>query len=248
MTAVWAGSKQAGTDLLMMLALADFSDDQGNSFPSVATLASKCRMSTRNANYILGRLQQAGELEIHLNQGWKGSNRYRIKLEGMKSASGVGVQSPAGVQPASPLKPASSTPEAGFLDPCNGLPQTPEAGCTQYVNEPSLNRQEPKRVRGKRASRSPETPLADDFAISARVRDWAKEKGYGDLEAHFEAFVGKAKAKGYTYVDWDEALMGAIRLDWAKLRQAGTTAQGKSRQPQAFEGVDYFAGMGGGNA
>jgi hypothetical protein len=240
MTAVWAASQQAGTDLLMMLALADFSDDQGNSFPSVSTLASKCRMTARNANYILSRLQAAGELEIHLNQGWKGSNRYRIRLEGLKPI--------AGVKPASPLKPLSQTPEVGFPDPCNGLPQTPEAGCTRTVNEPSLTRQEPERGRGKRATHSRKSSLAGDFVISARVLEWAAEKGFDNLQAHFEAFVSKAKAKGYQYVDWDEAFMGAIRNDWAGLRKVAVAAPGrKGRQLQAFEDVDYSAGIGDGN-
>lgn len=61
------------------------------------------------------------------------------------------------------------------------------------------------------------TPLPDGFCISERVRSWAAEKGYSNLQRHFENFVGACKAKGYTYVCWDEAFMGAIRNDWAKL-------------------------------
>jgi hypothetical protein len=49
------------------------------------------------------------------------------------------------------------------------------------------------------------------------VRAWAKAKGVSRLEAHFEAFVGRCQAKGYAYVDWDAAFMGAIRDDWAKV-------------------------------
>lgn len=69
------------------------------------------------------------------------------------------------------------------------------------------------------ASRSPsrKKPMPNNFGISDRVRAWAKEKGYTQLEAHFENFVGKVKAKGYTYADWDEGFMGAIRNNWAKL-------------------------------
>ena len=69
------------------------------------------------------------------------------------------------------------------------------------------------------AARSPsrKKPMPNNFGISDRVRAWAKEKGYTQLEAHFENFVGKVKAKGYTYADWDEGFMGAIRNNWAKL-------------------------------
>lgn len=66
-----------------------------------------------------------------------------------------------------------------------------------------------------RASRK--KPLPKDFSISERVMQWASEKGHHSLQAHFENFVGAAKAKGYAYVDWDEALMNAIRDNWAKV-------------------------------
>jgi hypothetical protein len=72
-------------------------------------------------------------------------------------------------------------------------------------------------VGGPRKRGSPKRPLPKDFSISERVRSWAHERGYSNLPAHFEAFVSKAKAKGYTYADWDEGLMTAIRDDWAKL-------------------------------
>jgi uncharacterized protein YdaU (DUF1376 family) len=76
------------------------------------------------------------------------------------------------------------------------------------------NNQEPI-TKDIRASRK--TPLPKDFSISERVNQWAQEKGHHSLQAHFENFVGAARAKGYTYVDWDEALMKAIRDNWAKV-------------------------------
>lgn len=60
-------------------------------------------------------------------------------------------------------------------------------------------------------------PIPKNFGISDRVRKWAKEKGFGQLEKHLEHFVGVSKAKGYSYSDWDQAFMNAIRNDWAKL-------------------------------
>ena len=64
------------------------------------------------------------------------------------------------------------------------------------------------------------TRFLHDFCVSERVKVWAKEKGFDRLDAHLESFVGKCKAKAYAYVDWDEALMNAIRDDWAKVRVA----------------------------
>ncbi len=68
--------------------------------------------------------------------------------------------------------------------------------------------------------------LPADFGISDRVREWAGRKGYVDLESHLEYFKGKSLAKGYTYADWDEGFMGAIREDWAKLRSPSPASQG----------------------
>jgi len=41
---VWDHSAASGSFLLMLLAIADFADDDGNAYPSVPTLARKCRM------------------------------------------------------------------------------------------------------------------------------------------------------------------------------------------------------------
>lgn len=65
---------------------------------------------------------------------------------------------------------------------------------------------------------APHAPLPEGFGISDRVRKWAAQKGHSNLETHLESFLGKVKAKGYRYVDWDEAFMTAIRDDWAKLQ------------------------------
>lgn len=70
-----------------------------------------------------------------------------------------------------------------------------------------------------------------DFVVSERVKAWAATKGYGDLDTHLEVFKSKCAAKGYEYLDMDEAFMGAVREDWAKLRGGdGTRAPQPSRR------------------
>lgn len=88
----------------------------------------------------------------------------------------------------------------------------------------------------KQKRKSQETPIPEGFGISERVSKWAAAKGHGQLQEHLESFIGKAKAKDYRYVDWDEAFMGAIRDDWAKLRDrraAAPIAAGSSAPTQA---------------
>jgi hypothetical protein len=131
-----------GSELLMLVVLADYSDDQGNSYPGVASLARKCRMTSRNANYILAALQSSGELKVLKNEGPKGTNRYRIMLAQL-GASPLKPTSP--LKCASPLKPTSATPEAGFPKPLKPT-----------SDEPSLNRQEPS---GRQKSKIPACPF-----------------------------------------------------------------------------------------
>lgn len=60
-----------------------------------------------------------------------------------------------------------------------------------------------------------ETTIPKDFAISDKVILWAEKNGHTNLQKHFDNFVLKAQAKGYKYVNWDSAFMGAIRDNWA---------------------------------
>ena len=71
------------------------------------------------------------------------------------------------------------------------------------------------------APRKSKTLIPADFSITDRVRTWAGEHGFPDLDQHLEAFKAKCAAKAYTYADWDSAFMEAIRADWAKLRSVG---------------------------
>lgn len=85
------------------------------------------------------------------------------------------------------------------------------------------------RKRGKQ----PKVSMPDDFGISDRVKAWAAEKGHNRLDLHLESFKSKCAAHGYTYANWDDAFMEAIRTDWAKLPASAPSAvrSGKPKGP-----------------
>ena len=95
---------------------------------------------------------------------------------------------------------------------------------------------------GKRASatrtQSKKKPLPEDFAVSERVKAWAAEGGFGQLEQHLDAFKRKATAKAYAYADWDAAFMEAIREDWAKLRGRGVNGAAPPAESRPIVGPD----------
>ena len=161
-TQVLDRSAHSGTELLALVVLADYSDDDGNSYPAVASIARKCRMTPRNANYVLNALQASGELRVLKNEGPKGTNRYRIMLANL-GAEPLKPASP--LKGASPLKPASSTPEAGFLKPLKPA-----------SDEPSLNRQEPS-SKARRVRSAPATVA--EFMLP----DWVPADTWSDFVA-----------------------------------------------------------------
>jgi DnaD/phage-associated family protein len=80
MTRVWASSQQKGSTLLLLLSIADYANERGVAYPSIATLAQKVRMTERNVQKLLGKLAESGELIIKPNAGPAGCNLYRIVL------------------------------------------------------------------------------------------------------------------------------------------------------------------------
>jgi hypothetical protein len=128
MSKVWESSQHSGSNLLMLLAVADFSDDDGVAFPAVEKLARKCRMSKRNAQDRLRELSESGELTILKNQGPppKYPNLFRVNLGAL------------GVKPTAPVQPTSRVQSSV---------KRGEADCTPGVKptapKPSVNHQKP---------------------------------------------------------------------------------------------------------
>jgi hypothetical protein len=82
MTEVWDHSKANGNGLLLMLAIADFANDQREAWPSVGTLAKRTRLGERSVQRLATELQAMGELEIVVGGGRLGCNIYRISCLG----------------------------------------------------------------------------------------------------------------------------------------------------------------------
>jgi hypothetical protein len=124
MSTVWRQSKQKGSALLLLLSLADYADEKGVAFPSVDTLAGKVRMTPRNVQLLLRKLEADGEIVIKANAGPGGANRYRLTFQGGEKFSsqngtdnggGGEIQREGGeIQRAKGVKPASPDPS---LDP-----------------------------------------------------------------------------------------------------------------------------------
>lgn len=218
MARVWAASRHSSTELLMLLALADYSDDDGNAYPSVSSLARKCRMKPRNANYVLAALQESGELRVIRNAGPRGANRYRIVFSAMQ-----GVQELAGLQSVAGLQGIAATPAARCAPPLHPAADKPPANHQESSISP-----EPRRTRIP-ANWQPDTGL----------KAWFAEKRPDlQLESVVEMFRNHYIGKGEARASWDASFR-----TWA-LRERGPAApKATSSKHSGFASKNYREGV-----
>ena len=80
MSDVWANSQAKGSQLLLLLSIADHSHDDGSgAYPSLGYLARKVRMTKRNVQHLISKLIELGELEVTQHGGPNRTNLYRVK-------------------------------------------------------------------------------------------------------------------------------------------------------------------------
>ncbi|GAA4851289.1 hypothetical protein GCM10025787_38080 [Saccharopolyspora rosea] len=78
---VWENSPAKGTELLMLLAIADNAADDGtNAFPSVSTLARKTRLDQRTVQRVVRKLAAQGFLVVE-ERGGREANRYTVLMD-----------------------------------------------------------------------------------------------------------------------------------------------------------------------
>lgn len=77
MAAVWELSRHGGSAMLLLLAIADYADDNGLAWPGQTALAKKTRVDRRNLARIIDAVTASGEL-LALNRPRQRSNMYVV--------------------------------------------------------------------------------------------------------------------------------------------------------------------------
>ena len=181
---VWSESVSTGIDRLVLLAIADFAQDDGtNAYPSISTLANKAAIDARTVQRSIRRLCAIGELEISEGTGPKGVNEYVMTL-----APGT---LPGGAVPGWRAAGVAESPEGVAESPKRGGAVPPKPSGT--IKEPS---ESGARKRGHR--------LPDDFALTDDDRKYARDKGI-DPDYAFE---------GFCLHWWNETGAKANKLNW----------------------------------
>jgi len=124
----WAwGQALPPTPKLVLMALADAADDHGVCWPSAATLARKCSVSTRTVRRILQELVQRGLIDTEARfrkDGSRTANRYVMALRGGDTMSPGPVT-------------RNRAPTPGCLGPCD-IRDTPRTTTRSVTESPPL--------------------------------------------------------------------------------------------------------------
>lgn len=175
--AVLSSRSTNGNARCVLIALADYADDDGVCWPSVANVAKKANVCERTARAAIRNLERTGEIEAAMNAGPRGTNRYVITCVagGGKSCRGA---SPAGGQTVAPEQPSSSFTN---VQEDTGTAQAPETTTTPLAFVADLPEVAAK-ARKPRATKAKPKPPPDP-----RVKE---------LLAEFEGW------QGYPIANW----------------------------------------------
>lgn len=219
---VWDGYPGGGSDLLALLALADWSDDEGRCFPSMSAIAFKTRLSRSQAQRIVHGLIDGGYLQVVGNEfgGAPGATRqYRIILSSLTGRIGATGS-------------VHATGSADAQDGSHGCAETGRIGATQTISEPSITVKggAQARLSSSRRSRSEEISIAQflenckasgEKAIPEDdpVMEYAEKVGITNemLAVAWAEFKAAYLPTSKRYKDWRQTFRNAVRRNWYKL-------------------------------
>lgn len=153
MSLVWKVFPASGSELLTMLALADWCNDDGGSLhPSMRKIAEKVRLTECQARRIMHKLELSGYVNVVGNQngGAPGMTRqYQINVPRLRQLPQEILTTSAESTPVLSATPVlDATPSAGARRPLAPVRETPSAGASQSTIEPPI--EPPIKKRGEK--------------------------------------------------------------------------------------------------
>jgi len=244
MDRVWQHSQQSSGALLVLLAIADFADDEGVAFPSIGTLARKARLSERQVQRVIAELVAAQELAVTPGKGRAGSHLYRVIVGGPQQEArgdnmsprhrcraGVTICHRPGVTPASPkpsyrepsltntpLPPASTAPEEQQQ---GGRIESTETTCPSPPPPGAAANDAAARLLAEAIYRGLDTAL-DQLTPALRRRELAIARQLVDVgatPAEAEAYARDARSHAGRIAAVDVRSYERERLSWNARRQ-----------------------------
>jgi hypothetical protein len=196
MAMIWDGGPKGSTLRFVLIALADNANDDGECWPSVATISRKTGICERAVRTALRQLESDGWLSTAVNGGRGGANKYTIN--------------PA------PHAPGIKCPTAPHAPPPrHDVPPTP----APHAPEPSLNRQlEPSVIYKGDPVKDVLTAWASEKAALSFIAYRKKSKGKALTETAAKRLAETLKAIFQAGADPDDALGMAEERGWLTVK------------------------------
>jgi hypothetical protein len=219
MSMVWDHGPEKQAERFVLLAIADFANDDGECWPSIAGICRKTCMSERGVQVIIRRLEAQGWLHIDTGKGRKNCNVYTVK-------------NPAPHAPRTTCTPHMDA-ETPHMDAINPAPHAPE---------PSYNHQEPSVSNNAREISDVLCRWASPDAVASFIAYRRKQKGKAltvtaakrqakQLERIFQAQGDTDDALGMA----EERGWQSVQADWyfkAKERENGNGHNNSTGDPK----------------
>lgn len=149
MTLAWKSSRAAGQKMVL-LALCDNANDQGECYPSVSMLAKKCSLSERSVQQHINDMESAGAVSREMRHGR--STVYHLHSEHFDTPATVAPRKSCTPQDLHPT-PADSAPL-----PPQPLHPTPATAAPITIKEPSVEPKPNRQARSKPAAADSSLP------------------------------------------------------------------------------------------
>jgi len=115
MSEIWQNGPSKQSERFVLLALADYANDDGECWPSISGVCKKTCMSERGVQTIIRRLENEGWLEISIGGGRKNCNLYTVKtLQEMHPAGNAPPHMDAETPHMDAINPAGNAPEPSY--------------------------------------------------------------------------------------------------------------------------------------
>lgn len=236
----WAQQLKQGPKLVL-LALADYADDDGVCWPGFDALSEKTSMSRSSVVESIKALEQAGLIVIEKRadaRGYRASNRYQLNISNVRNPdSGTKVQNPdagetkvrnsnVGNPDSGSRSQAKSIASANVRNPDSGKSKVRNSESKVRNPDPNLQR-EPKNSSPNGDSLRERASALDLSALPADLspavwQDWLKHRKAKrspittqTVVNQIAAELGKAVAAGWTA---DDALAEAMAAGWTGVK------------------------------
>lgn len=213
MSAIWESGPARQSDRFVLLAIADYANDEGECWPSIGGICRKTCLSERGVQTVIRRLENDGWLSIDAGGGRKNCNLYTVK-------------NPAPYAPRTICTPHMDA-ETPHMDAINPAPAAPEPSLT--IIEPSVVKKDVREALCKWASEE----AVDSFMAyrkrhkSGTLTLTGAKRLATSLQEIFNAGFDPSDALGMA----EERAWSSVQPDWY-FKSKGNGSDNRSNNPR----------------